>query len=110
MAAPIPPINANVHTELDMQDSCNCCWGRKVKKKKPKLERRDAAADLFVKEITVPVRDANEVYNLNVNVNVDTHKIKRLSHDSKHSHASKEHTSSTESVRKPDTDSSSKSE
>jgi len=109
MATPIPPINANAQTEIDIQDSCNCCWGRKVKKK-PKLPRQDAAADLFVKEITVPVRDANETYNLNVNVNVDTHKIRRKSHDSKHSHASKEQSSSTKSLRGSDQDSSAKSE
>lgn len=63
----IPPVDANAHTEIDIEDSCNCCWGRRIKKKPP-LIRKNGSADLFKAGSPRIVRDATEVYNLNVNV------------------------------------------
>lgn len=46
MGSPIPPINANARTSLEIEDSCNCasncCWGSKKTKhrKKPTVETR----------------------------------------------------------------------
>lgn len=65
---PIPPINVNPNTNIDMQDSCNCCWGRKVKPKPP-LNRSNARADVFTISSPKMPKDANEVYDLHVSVN-----------------------------------------
>ncbi len=92
----VPPISANPHTEIEIEDSCNCCWGRRVKKKPSHLKRRDASADLFADQLEHPIRDANEVYNLNISVHVDTPKE---SHDRKHTRAPTTYPKATESVR-----------
>jgi hypothetical protein len=82
MSAPIPPITANPNTNIDIEDSCNCCWGRKVSKK-PAFNRSNASLYLFAKELENPPRDANEVYNLKVTVNVETpNNSRRAMHES----------------------------
>lgn len=90
MAAPIPPITVTPHTEIELEDSCNCCWGRR--QTKPPLKRSDAEADLFAEQLAdpsaIPVRDAHEVYNLNVNVTVqeNAHHSRRKSSGHSHTH------------------------
>ncbi len=66
MSVSLPPITANPETTIEIEDSCNCCFPMKARKKKPKhapLERQDAINDL-ADRLTHPVRDANEIYNL----------------------------------------------
>jgi hypothetical protein len=46
----IPPLTLTPTTEIEIEDSCNCCMPRRPKK--PALVRQDA------------VRDVQEVYNL----------------------------------------------
>ncbi len=100
----IPPINARADTEIDIQDSCNCCWGRKIKKK-PTLSRSNAKLDLFADQLEKPVRDANEVYNLHVTVNVESpNHSRRSSHGHRNSHDSAYDAASTQSTRSADPD------
>lgn len=50
-------------THVEVVDSCNCCWGRKIKHK-PAYNRSNAKMDLFAAGSPKLVRDANSVYNL----------------------------------------------
>lgn len=85
MSVPVATGNLKAHTEIEVEDSCNCCWGRKIKKQpsveiaypKAPLHRSHGRSDIFSastpKLLTSPrlVKDANEVFNFNVNVTIE---------------------------------------
>lgn len=58
----LPPITVTPHTEIDVEDSCNCCWGRRQPDPRPPLERsynqKNPPPEL--------VRDSHDVYNFDV--------------------------------------------
>lgn len=66
----LPPLSANAETQIELNDSCNCCWGKK-KKKKEKDTTREKTQD-FVNQLMNPSRDANEVYNLHMSVDISS--------------------------------------
>lgn len=87
MASPIPPLNVSPNTDINMNDSCNCCWGRKPKKikEKPQLQRQDAfsqsVVDIAQLTKNLGTRDADEVYDLHMSVNIQR-KSRDLTHES----------------------------
>ena len=54
---PLPLVSAQ--TAIDIERSCNCCWGKPRKQKK---EIKD-----LISEMQKP-RDSQEVYNFTVNI------------------------------------------
>ena len=63
--AAIPPLTITPTTEIEIEDSCNCCWGRPVKKKTPAKISRSYSETMAAK-FEQPVRDSHDIYNFDV--------------------------------------------
>lgn len=77
--AALPPINAR--SDIEIEDSCNCCWGPRKKKERKLTPAEKAFADK-ISHADEP-KDSSDVYNFNIHVDVSTPKEKRHSHHSK---------------------------
>ena len=68
--------NEGISTEAKAEhdSSCSCCWGRKIKPQtkmeisypRAPLHRSQGRSDIFSASTANLARDANEVYNLNI--------------------------------------------
>lgn len=116
MSASIPPLARDVQVhgvrDVELNDSCNCCFGRRAKKVKPKdVESNEE----FIRQIQYPsrVRDIDDVLRLKIEVDVPhvsphsshrSSKEKRGSHDHSHANDSKKQSEAPKPIRSSNSD------